>query len=297
MTNTDTKKVLIAVDFEEQSLIALSQGLNFAKAIGAEITLIHVIEDGGILGKNLSDSQYESVRKEVDKQLQEQIKQIAVKQPGLPVTALVARGRVYEKITEVAEMLQTAFIIMGCNGAGGIKRKFIGSNALHVVKGSRCPVITIKGKHHRAGCKNIILPLDLTKETREKVGKAILYARLYDAAVRVVSVIFTKDEFIVNRLTRQLAQVKDYLEKAGVECTAEIIKGIKGEESLAQCIVDYAGKVEGDLLLIMTQQEVDFTDYFIGSSAQEIILRADMPVLSIIPNHGKEPVKKSTRKK
>jgi hypothetical protein len=45
--------------------------------------------------------------------------------------------------------------------------------------------------------------------------------------------------------------------------------------------------VDGDLLLMMTQQELDFTDYFIGSSAQEIILHAEMPVLSIIPSHGK----------
>jgi nucleotide-binding universal stress UspA family protein len=297
MEDKDSKKVLIAIDFEEQSMVALTQGINFSKAIGAEVTLLHVIEDTGILGKHLSDAQYEQIRKDVDKRLHEQIKQITDKDKKQVITALVARGRVYDKITEVAEMLQAAFIVMGCNGAGGIKRRFIGSNALHVVRGSKCPVLTIKGKQHRQGCRNIVLPLDLTKETREKVGKAIVFARLYKAAVRVVSVIFTKDEFIVNRLTRQLAQVKDYLEKAGIECTAEIIKGIKGEESLAQCIVDYAGKVEGDLLLIMTQQEIDFTDYFIGSSAQEIILRADMPVLSIIPDSGKEPVKNTSRKR
>jgi nucleotide-binding universal stress UspA family protein len=297
MADTTPKKVLIAIDFEEQSIIALSQGINFSKAIGAEVTLLHVIEDGSILGKHISDAQYEEIRKDVDERLLEQIKLITAKTKGLLVTALVARGRVYDKITEIAEMLQVAFIVMGCNGAGGIKRKFIGSNALHVVRGARCPVLTIKGKRHRTGCKNIVLPLDLTKETREKVGKAILFARLYGAAVRVVSVIFTKDEFIVNRLTRQLAQVKTYLEKADVECSAEIIKGIKGEESAAQCIVDYAEKEDGDLLLLMTQQETDFTHYFIGSSAQEIILRAEMPVLSIIPDHGNSTVRAQARKR
>jgi nucleotide-binding universal stress UspA family protein len=298
MTKETTKKVLIALDFEEQSLIALEQGLNLSKLIHADVTLLHVIEDGGILGKHLSTEDYEEIRKDVDARLSEQVKLIKAKHKGLSVTILVARGRVYEKIAEVAEMLQTEFIVMGCHASSmGLKGRFIGSNALRVVRTSNSPVLTIKGKHHRSGCKNIVLPLDLTKETREKVGKAIEFARLYDAAVRVVSVIFTKDEFIVNRLTRQLSQVKTYLEKAGIECSAEIIKGIKGEESLARCIVDYAGKVDGDLLLMMTQQEVEFTDFFIGSSAQEIILQADMPVLSIIPNSGKSRVPASTRKK
>ncbi len=297
MADKNISRVLIAFDFEDQSLIALAQGLNFSKAIGAEITLVHVIEDGGILGKNLTDAQYDEIRKDVDKRLQDQIGKISSTYKGMKVNSLVARGRVYEKIIEIAEMLQVTFIVMGCNGAGVLKRKFIGSNALHVVRESKCPVLTIKGKQHRNGCKNLILPLDLTKETREKVSKAIVFAKLYGAAVRVVSVIFTKDEFIVNRLTRQLSQVKDYLEKAKVECTAEIIKGIKGEENLAQCVVDYASKEDGDLLLIMTQQEVDFTDYFIGSSAQEIILRAEMPVLSIIPDSGRGSGGKVPRKK
>ena len=69
----------------------------------------------------------------------------------------------------------------------------------------------------------------------------------------------------------------------GVECTAEIIKGIKGEETLSENILEYSLKVEGDLIMIMTQQEVDFTQYFIGSSAQEMINHSKIPVLSIRP--------------
>jgi nucleotide-binding universal stress UspA family protein len=68
-----------------------------------------------------------------------------------------------------------------------------------------------------------------------------------------------------------------------VECSAEIIKGIKGEETLAQNIIDYSKKVDGDLIMIMTQQEVDFTPYFLGSAAQEVIVNSDIPVLSITP--------------
>jgi nucleotide-binding universal stress UspA family protein len=82
--------------------------------------------------------------------------------------------------------------------------------------------------------------------------------------------------------------VKSFLEKENVECSAEIIKGIKGEETLAQNILEYAQKVEGDLIMIMTQQEVDFTLYFIGSSAQEIINHSPIPVLSIRPVFRKD---------
>ena len=48
-----------------------------------------------------------------------------------------------------------------------------------MVRESKHPVITIRGKVHRDGCKTILLPLDLTKETREKVNKAIELAKIF----------------------------------------------------------------------------------------------------------------------
>jgi nucleotide-binding universal stress UspA family protein len=103
-----------------------------------------------------------------------------------------------------------------------------------------------------------------------------------------VSVLLTNDEFVVNRLTRQLDQVKKFIEEQGVDCTAEIVRDTKGGQSLSESVIDYANKSKGDLIMIMTQQEEDFTDFFIGSSAQGIINESDIPVLSIIPAPKKD---------
>lgn len=288
MTNTPNR-IVVPVDFGEQSMIALHQASRLAKVINGELTLLYVIETHGLLGRFANPMQDEELKKEINSKLDELIANTE-KNEGVKADKVLAHGTVYEKITEVAEMLNARFIVMGTNGkaTSAIRRRFIGSNALRVVRESKVPVITIKGKHHREGCKNIVLPLDLTKETREKVAKAIEFAKLYSADIRIASVLFTTDEFIVNRLTRQLSQVKSFIEKAGIRCTAEIIKGIKGEESLGQIIIDYSNKVEGDLLMIMTQQEVDITDLFIGSAAQEIINKSDVPVLSIVPTPKKD---------
>ena len=74
---------------------------------------------------------------------------------------MVAKGKVYIQVNEVAKMIGADLIVMGTNGktTGGVK-KFIGSNAERVVRLAHCPVITIKGNKHRDGCDNIILPLD-----------------------------------------------------------------------------------------------------------------------------------------
>lgn len=284
MAKTQKNRILVPVDFSEQALIALGQTYNLARGINAILVLLYVIEDrGGGLFKFFSKKQHDDIKKKVQKELDKLAADVE-KKTKLKVETMIAKGAPYEKISEIAEMLNATFVIMGKNGTETIKKKFLGSNALKVVRESKLPVITIRGKRHRDGCANIVLPLDLTKETKEKVNKAIWLARLYQGAkIRVVSVLFTTDEFVVNRLTRQMGQVRTFIENAGIECTAEIIKGIKGEESLAQNIIDYAKRTEADLIMIMTQQEVDFTPYFIGSAAQEMINNSDIPIMSIIP--------------
>src|SRR5581483_3372283 len=220
-------QILIPMDFSDQALIALDQSYNLAHFYNAELTLIYVIEESGALSKIFAKSVNEAaLKKEIEDKLYELAQEVEKKRK-LKVNTIVAKGSVYDKILEMAEMVNAKMIIMGAQGTIGIRKRFIGSNTLRVVREAKCPVVTIKGKHHREGCKNIVLPIDLSKETREKVNKAIELGKQYGATIRVVSVLFTLDEFLVNRLTRQMDQVKSFIQKGGVKCTAEMIKAIK----------------------------------------------------------------------
>lgn len=283
MAKSVKNKIVVPIDFSEQSLIALGQSYNLAKEYDAELLLLHVVEEGGWTNL-VSSKQISEIKKDLQKKL-DKLADDTSKKHKIPADTMIAKGKAYEKIIEVADMVSAIMIIMGCNSRQKLKKFFIGSNALRVVRESNCPVITIKGKHHNSGCKNIVLPLDLTKETRDKVQKAIEIAKLgtYKATIHAVSVMQSTDEFLVTRLTAQMEQVKNYIRNNDVECTAEIIKKKKEDENLAQCILSYAKKVEGDLMIIMTQQETNFTRLFIGSTAQEIVNNSEIPVLSIIP--------------
>lgn len=281
--NPSVNQILIPIDFSDQALIALDQSYNLARFYKAELTLLYVIDEGNTLNRIFHKPVDEdAVKSEIEKKLTELATEVS-KKHGIKVNTLIGKGHVYDKILEVAGMISAKMIIMGTNGTVGLKKRFIGSNALRVVKEAECPVVTIKGKHPREGCKNIVLPIDLSKESREKVDSAIQLGNLYGATIRVVSVLFTNDEFIVNRLTRQMDQVKNFIKKAGVKCTAEMIKTTRGRESLAHAIIDYSNKVEADLIMIMTQEESDITPLFIGSTAQGIINNSETPVMSIVP--------------
>jgi nucleotide-binding universal stress UspA family protein len=204
---------------------------------------------------------------------------------------MVAKGSVYEKVCEVADMISSDLIVMGTNGAPkGITKRFIGSNAEKVVRSAKCPVITIKGKNHKDGCDNIILPLDLEKQTKEKVAYALEYARYWNSTVRIVSVLLKDNESVRNQLIKNLKLVEDFITNAGVKCTAELLEAEK-KISLSEAVLDYEKIFQSDLIMIMTKKEEAISDN-LSVTARSVIYNSDIPVMSIHPKaraHRRKP--------
>ncbi len=280
--SSEVRQIVIPIDFGEQAMIALGQSYNLARLTNSEITLLNVMDADFF--KPFQDvvaatSKYEGhLKDDVNIRLSELAEKVR-RETGIQVNTVTRTGKIYDEIVEAAYDLNASLIIMGTMGAVGLKKRIMGSNASRVVREATCPVITIKGKKHRFGIKHILLPLDLTKETKEKVDKAIELALMYGAIIHVVTIEESDDEFLMNKLVRQMNQVVEFIGQAGVICTSEFVHG----KDVAHEVIETATRVEADLIMIMTQQEVGFTDLFISSAAQEIINNSEIPVLSIRP--------------
>ncbi len=280
---TSSGPILVPIGFAEQSIIALEQAVNIAKITDSELFLLTIIEEPSSIQKLFSN--YKESQLDLKEKMREKLEGLQVKYCSdlkRDSDCMVSIGAIYDKIVEVADMIGASLIVMGTDGANKeTRKKFIGSNAYNVVRSAPCPVITIKGKQHRSGCNTIVLPLDLQKETREKVTTAIQYARFWDAEIRVFSVLLKDDEFVKAKLTRNLEQVEQFIIEAGVRCQADLL--YVSDENLSQAVLNYSEKVNADLVMIMTQQESDSTRYFLGSTARSIINDCDIPVMSVRP--------------
>jgi nucleotide-binding universal stress UspA family protein len=273
--------ILVPIDFSEQSKIALGQSYNLARLTRANITLIYVMEEHFHLPFMAKKD-----NKSMEKNIQKELKKLAddtYSKSGVKTDYVVMSGKVYEEIQKAAKRMKSSMIIMGTNGTGKGFKRFIGSNALRVIREAPCPVITIKGKKHRTGCKQILLPLDLTRETKEKVAKAIDIANLFGSHIHLLSVLTTDDEFIVNKLRRQMQSVEEYVKQSDVSCSHEFVQGDDIEDE----VLKYAKKINADLIMIMTRQDSKMIDMFIDSEAITVINGSDIPVLSIRPKEKK----------
>jgi nucleotide-binding universal stress UspA family protein len=285
--SSEKRNIIVPVDFSEQSKIALSQTYNLAKMANADITLLHVIDEAlfkSILHLFKNNEEHEAMIREEAISKLEEFAQEARSKSGLVFNCRVEKGKIYETVTAVAEELDAMFIVMGTAGETSIKKKFIGSNAVRVIGDAHCPVITIKGQQHRSGCDVILLPLDLSKETKEKVVKCIEIAKFFQSIVKVITIVTTSDEFLINKMERQMDQVLNFIKDHNVDCSGEFIKG----NDISDGVLAHAQEINADLIIIMTQQELEWTEYFIGTESQQIINNSEIPVCSIRPIKRKD---------
>ena len=78
-------------------------------------------------------------------------------------------------------------------------------------------------------------------------------------------------------------QVKQYIKSKGVSCTNKTIESDK----IAETVVEYANKIEADLIMIMTKTDLNVKEFFVGTVAQKVIDISNIPVLSIRPVKSK----------
>ena len=262
--------ILVPVDSTEQSIVGLSQSYNIAKLTASRIVIL-TFDDG---------------KPEEAKQRMEKLAAEARKQSGVLVETIIKKGstkEAYDEINKTADELQPLFIVMGLVSKFTLKN-IIGKNVFRMVRECNYPVITIKGKFHRNGCKNILLPLDLSKESRQKVGKAIDLAKMFGSNIRAVSILTTSDEIFENKLISYGNQAWKLIKEQGV---ASSIKTLRGK-NIPKMVIDYAHEIEADLIMIMSEDHETFAQVLLGTNAQHIISKCDIPVLSLRPKMLKD---------
>jgi nucleotide-binding universal stress UspA family protein len=279
-------KIVVPLDFHEQSMIALDQTRSIARFMDAEIIILYIIESTDIISAMFrKNDEEEKIYREARTKLEE-LAAATSEKFQLPVSVRIEKGKVYEKILKVSQEVNARFIIMGKNDADSGFQRFVGSNTTLVISNATCPVITIKGKEHNLGVKNIVLPLNLTKKTREKVFNAISFGLHYNSAIWMVSVLTGGVSIMRSRIYAKMKKAKSMIEENGVPCNIKLFK--KSDTPDYEVVIKYALDIDADLIMIMTHQESNWRDHYIGTFAHEIINRSDIPVMTMTPS---EPAK------
>ena len=137
-------KILVPIDFEEASDAALVYGRNLAKAFGAELHVLHVMENQFLrLTFKSATAVATGIANRVAKRLTPEDRATLH-----AVTAVRMSDEPAEEIVQYADQEDIDLIVMGTHGRVRLAHILMGSVAEHVVRTARCPVMTVHQPEH-----------------------------------------------------------------------------------------------------------------------------------------------------
>lgn len=276
------KKILVPVDFSRHSLSSIDYAVFIAERTGAEIYLLHVIEGY----EYHAEADQETITDIIVKGAEQKLQEIASRDSNrIRVFPVIRKGRVYRVVDQMCDELRVDLVVMSTKGSSSLisspGKFFMGSNAYRVVTSVEPPVLSIRNPQKQPSFRHIVLPLDITRETTQKVGLAIEWAKLFDSKIYVVSVLSFWQEYFYDafKLEKDLEDTVRKIKRAGVEVEVHSLR----YGDIADSVMGFARDVNADLIIIMTRQERKWSEPIIGSNARAIIERSEVPVLSVHP--------------
>jgi len=193
------------------------------------------------------------------------------------VTGTIRVGNIFDDIGDAAKEAKARLILMGTHGKKGIQH-VIGSYALKVITNSSVPFIVVQADSDIAQFKNIILPLDLSKETKQKLRLAVDVAKYFHSMIHLI-IPRIGDEFLQNQVVRNLTYAKKHLRENKVSFSANIADS---GGAFANKVIDFAKEKEADLITILNHQEFNL---FGDSDEQKMLTnKHQIPVMCMNPN-------------
>ncbi len=139
-------KILIAVDFSEDSDRAVETGISLAKQFGARIDLVHAFSlpmpFPAPYEVTVPDQFLEESREQAQLKLNDDLAK--VQQAKIESRAYLAEVPASASIVKLAEDLGSDLILMGTRGNTGVKHVLLGSVAERTLRHSPCSVLVVK---------------------------------------------------------------------------------------------------------------------------------------------------------
>ncbi len=272
--------ILTPVDFSETSIQALDHAVFMSKIFNSKLSLVHVVEAikyadelGGLI---VIDQEVSGI---IEAKLDELASSVHQNHGIIKPETIIKHGNISDAIVETAEECNADIIIMGTHGTSGWEEFFMGSNAYKVVTEAACPVLTVQKHAAKNGFRNIVLPIDNSISSRQKVQHAVEFAEHYGSIIHVVGLITLDEPEVNQKFDVMMNQVNEYLRKHDIPFENKILTG----KNVAKMAMKYANEINADLIMIMTEQEESATDFIIGPYAQQVVNHSHIPVLSITP--------------
>ncbi len=291
MNRVKTNKILVPFDFSKTAGNAIKYAAFTAKLTKGELILLHVQRKNELVDIIMPAIKLKDVSVITD-YIEAKLEKVAAdisKHFGIKVSALTSMGNIPTEIAAIAEAEGCGLIVMGTRGKDSTNDLFMGSNAYHTVTKSDFPVMTVQKAAEKLGFARIVLPMDLSAHSRQKVDSAIHLANKFASHIYVLGLLHKNEMQDKFKLEVVLEQIRKLAAKKNIVASGVIVQS----DNHALKTIAYSRKVKAQLIIAMNDQDTEFSRSIISTYIHQLVNDSKIPVLCIPPDVNGENISTS----
>ncbi len=288
MIKLNTDRILIPVDFSETASLAIKHGAFMAGYLKGELILAHIIKTSVHLDILLPVLKLDDISV-LTTAVEEKLENMAIeirKEYGIKVNTVVSTGKVSFEIGKIAEEYNVGLIIMGTEGYSAIGEFLVGSNAYRVLSRSKIPVMTVRKEADKFGYRSIVLPIDSSEHSRQKVNATIDFASKFSAKLHILGVLGNEEKNFEPKMRVIIKQVEELAETQGLSHDSRI----EFAQNRAHQTLKYAKSINADMVVTMTDQNAEMSGLVLGTYAHQLVNHSKIPIISFPPQINDENI-------
>ncbi len=272
------KRILVPIDFSKKATYAAKVASQIALLTQSELYLLHIIDVPNNIIDPVSYNEFEDVTGKMlyIKKTKERFRKFKNSSffKDVDVRGIVTYYDSYKGIIEEAEKNEIDLIVMGSKGTSVLDEILIGSNTEKVVKNSHIPVLVVKNDVDVFNIKNVVFASDFDMRVQKTFQKIIDFTETFDATLHLLRV-NTIQNFETSKKTE--ANIQKFIEGYKIDCCKQCIYN---DFSIEEGVINYADKVNADIIAINTHRRRGLAHLFGGSISTDVSNHAKLPVIT-----------------
>src|SRR4030043_424202 len=192
----EIKNFIVPIDFSEESLKGLQLAILFSRKTYVNIQMVYVLRKSAENVPGTADLKTEQAKDAFKSIIDKYTPEL---KNNSKLRYIIKKGKVYQEIVNQAQSYKDSVVTASTHGASGFEEFFIGSNAYKIISATRRPVITIRKGKCPEKIKKIVLPIDISGDSRQKVPLTAELAKFFNAEIHILATNISRSKRTVGR--------------------------------------------------------------------------------------------------
>ena len=273
------KKIIVPVDFSENSENALQVAAMLAKKHNLALYPLHMLDIQDVSINESVSYQHERTAfylKLAEKRFKEFLKKDYLK--DVEVVPLIKHYKVFSEVDSIASEVNADLIVMGSHGATGLKEFFVGSNTEKVVRYANLPVLVVKNNLPNVDFKDAVVATDFSEESVDAFKNVLKTLDIFNAVKHVIYVNLPNENFKSTVEMQQMAN--DFYMKVEGNTDRMISTNFICDRSIEDGILSFSNSIGADLITVITHGRKGLSHIFSGSVAEDVTNHAALQIMT-----------------